>query len=148
MRERARERESERERVVLLQRRENATELLRFPAHKYSQGPQLYNKSIASDSNTHTHTHIQAEKYTHATSSLHVYTQIKKHTSAKYADACCQNINQQSQHYINTSARPAERAAGINAGTVADGAGGKSVWKEGRKEGRKGGKMEGWMDRG
>lgn len=68
------ERERERvERVVLLQRRENATELLRFPAHKYSQGPRLYNKSIASVSNTHTHrqgnTHIQAAVCT--------YTQIK-----------------------------------------------------------------------
>lgn len=101
-----------------------------LPAHKYSQGPRLYNKSIASVSNTHT----LAEKYTHTTSSVHVHTN-KKHTSAKYADACCQNINQQSQHYINTSARPAERAAGINTEAMADGAGGKSVWKEGRKEG-------------
>ncbi len=65
------------ERVVLLQRRENATELLCFPAHKYSQGPRLYNKSIASVSNTHT----QAEKYTHTTNSLHVHTNKKTHIS-------------------------------------------------------------------
>lgn len=64
--------------------------------------------------------------HTHTTGSVRVHTN-KKPTSAKYADACCQNINQQSQHYINTSARPAERAAGINKEAQADGAGGKSA---------------------
>lgn len=53
------------ERVVLLQRQENATELLCFPAYKYSQGLQLYNKSIASVSNTLKHTHRQKNAHTH-----------------------------------------------------------------------------------
>ncbi len=61
-------------RVVLLQRRENATELLRFPAHKYSQGPRLYNKSIASVSNTHSHTHTGREIHSYNQQSAHTHT--------------------------------------------------------------------------
>lgn len=100
--------ERERERLVLLQRRENATELLRFPTHKYTQGLRLYNKSICSVSNTHSHTlsvsHTRcllhtAREYMYIQPTLCTYTQLKKtHTEAKYADGGCQNMNQQSQH--------------------------------------------------
>lgn len=79
----AQQRLSERERVervVLLQRQENATELLRFLAHKYSQGPQLYNKSIASVSNTLKHTHTGRKIHTYNQQSAHTQKRKKKNT--------------------------------------------------------------------
>ena len=85
---------------------------------------------------THVHTHARTHTHTHTHACTHTHTQTRRHThthrhtrthihththphknrnrrSAEYADACCQNINQQSEPNINTSAGPAEKLNGF-----------------------------------
>lgn len=88
------------ERVVLLQRQENATELLCFPAHKYSQGPQLYYKSIASVCNLHRRVEKRTRRHTptHTHKKPHI-SKIRRCMLSKYKST----ITAQHKHKCQTS---------------------------------------------